>query len=83
MIMADVFHSAAWLTADLAALFGGYLFIPLNVSDSAASVSLVMAKHQVMNDFFVCKLAILSPQQVCCCLFTPACLKTVEEAISV
>ncbi len=46
--MADVFHSAAWLTADLAALFGGFLFIPLNVSDTAASVSLIMAKHQVV-----------------------------------
>ena len=29
LIMADVCHIAAWLTADVAALFGGYLTIPM------------------------------------------------------
>ena len=51
LVMADVYHSAAWLTVDIAALFGGYLSIPMNVSDSAKSISLVIAKHQVANDF--------------------------------
>ena len=51
LVMADVYHSAAWLTVDMAALFGGFLLIPMNASDSATSVSLVIAKHQVSNGF--------------------------------
>jgi hypothetical protein len=47
LIMADVRLSSAWLTADVAALFGAYLSLPVNVSDSAESVSQVIARHQV------------------------------------
>jgi hypothetical protein len=49
--MADVLHSAAWLTVDMAALFGGYVSLPVHVSDSAASVSRVIADHQVHSEY--------------------------------
>jgi hypothetical protein len=81
LIMADVCHSAAWLTTDVAALFGGYLCIPMNVNDSASSVSQVIARHQVLNHFSLTS-AKLSPVQVFCCVFVAASRSTVETALS-
>jgi hypothetical protein len=50
--MADVNQSAAWLTADIAALLGGYLSLPMNVCDGAASVANVIVRHQVWCSAF-------------------------------
>lgn len=52
LIMADVNQSAAWLTADIAALLGGYLSLPMNVCDGAASVGNVIVRHQVWCSAF-------------------------------
>jgi hypothetical protein len=65
----------------VAALFGGYLSIPMNVNDSASGVSQVIAQHQVQKPLFV-TLAETHPLQVLCCVFVAASRNTVETALS-